>query len=334
MNIGNWSAWEPLGSWHAWWSIIEGAANSNFAVAFVGSLAGAAGGAFAVYTIGDRAKARDQLLGEIRAVISSLEILLGICNVLFNVKEQYVIDMKRDYEERLSRAQKHYLLTITKQIPAGTPLVLGQMDAHLFDPPRIRVDALEKLLLENMSIRGKAVPLFTVLTQSIETMNRLIAARNQLINDLKPTPLSKQIPLLFGLPVNGNIDNTYGNYITGIASSVNDCLFFGTSLVEELKKYGESIRKRYKKRFRGVVPGIPDLRFRIAEQGGLMPSANDYPSWQSMFVAKIPETRGRRLGKIRYVLRREWRTLRDVLWSRLKSRVRLCQQTVDRMHRT
>jgi hypothetical protein len=93
------------------WTTLNTFWNSNFGTAvisaFIGSLAGAWGGALAAERIAEKRRVREQLLKEINQTNAAIELSHTICSSYLNLKEQHVRGVWEDYQRK--REQVHDL---------------------------------------------------------------------------------------------------------------------------------------------------------------------------------------------------------------------------------
>lgn len=291
----------------AWWPKVIGFLNEEFMKALLGSIAGAWAGAFygakAAQRIADKKADREQRLVEIRSINGALELLFAIINTYFNLKQQHVIGLKRNYDEQRERVTAHH-----RRLQAGErlPVIeLGQIDLSELDVIRFRTDKIEQLLIEKISSTGRVVPMFAMFLQSAEALNQLIGQRNDLVRQLMRNDINRNVPILFGIPQEGGrIDDRYGQYVHGISQMTDDCIFFAVTLTSELKSHGERVRERYVRHFGNNAPKINQLAFDHAVKSGLMPPEEAYSSWRNSFIRLVPSTEGRHWKKCWYSVRK------------------------------
>ena len=89
----------------------------------------------------------------------------------------------------------------------------------------------------------------------------------------------------------GNTDQRFSDSLTGIVSSVDDCIFFSRLLCDELSKHGKKIKGRLG---RGA-PKVNEPQWEKAERDNLMSDEGSYEDWTTMFVDHEKETWWRRL---------------------------------------
>lgn len=303
---GEWPGWDNLTAF----------ANSEFVTALLGSLAGAAGGALAAQRIAERAKLREHLLEQIRNSNASIEIAFGICNTCLSLKEQHVKALKERYEEQRAGVHAHDEGLENGTIPPGTPLYVGEIDLRSLDAVRVRIEKLESIVMEKLSVTGRPRPLVGVLLQSIASLNNSIRQRNEVVAWLKNNdiPMDQRTRLMFGLKMpGGHIDHSYGDLIRGIYRQVDDCIYFSKLLCSDLSDHADECHREYKRRFRGRIPVGQQILWENAERKGLMPDPADYESWSRAFIRRVPASRRRWVEKSGYLLRREFRRPRRAL---------------------
>ncbi len=302
----------------AWWPKVVEFLNQEFMKAVLGSIFGAWGGAKygakAAQRIADKKADREQMLTELRSINGALELLFGMANTCFNLKQQHVIAQKQQYDEQRARVHQHH-----RRLQAGErlpPLDIGLLDLSQLDVLRFRTEKVEQILIEKVSSNGRTLPMFGMFMQSVEALNQLIRQRNELVQGLLNGQghQDNNVPLLFGLPLQeARIDDRYGNYVEGISRTTDDCIFFAVAITKHLKDHGARVRDQYVRRFGENVMKINQLVFDQATKSGLMPPEENYASWRNSFIRLVPRTEGRRFAKGWYAIRKLGRMLK-VAW--------------------
>lgn len=141
------------------------------------------------------------------------------------------------------------------------------------------VSALNQLLLDQSS--GKAHSAVISLVEAIDNLNETINLRNKFLESIKGGDLPKDFKfedLYFGLPVNGNVNNEYGDTVKGIYLYCDDVIFFSLKTCEYLKGHGERYSSKYKKLSREEIR-ICSVDMKAASEAGLLPVEKNYENW-------------------------------------------------------
>jgi hypothetical protein len=296
-----------------------GLLNSNFGMSAVGAFAGAWGGAYAAQRIADRAKVRDQLLHEVRSSNAAIDLAHQICSTYLGLKEQHVRALKETYDAQRAAVRAHYQGQEDGTIPAGTQLYIGALDLRSLDKPPVRIDRLEDVVMEKLSVSGRPRPVLAILAQSIAALNETIDRWNKLIADFKARGEPRDdatMAYLFGLQRGHVIDTTFVDAVQALYKQTDDCIFFSKLLSSDMTRHGDQMRRDFKRRFRGEVPRVQRVLWEQVERKGLFPPEQEYATWISGYRRRPPRAYGRRLEKLSYALRKLFRlsTFRECLY--------------------
>jgi hypothetical protein len=293
------------------WETAKSLGNSNFFTSLIGALAGACGGAYAAQRIADRTKRRDHLLQELRTCCAAMETAHGVGNVYAGLKKQHVQELKARYDRQHATMHAFNEANNRGVLPPGRQLHLG-LDFQRMDLVRSRAAYLETLVLEKMSATVRARSASVALTRSAEQLNECIGQRNDLLKRLQEMPNNERLARMFGLPLPDGVDNLYRDYVHGIYDYTDDCIHFSRVICEDLAAHGHRVRETYqaclRRRSRRHVMQVPEITWPRTE--GLIPPKDKYKDWYSGFVFRIPRTRGRRLEKCWYGVKRLGRKVR------------------------
>lgn len=269
----------------ALWNGLNGFGNS----AFITSLAGAFAGAYGAQRIALKSKIRDEVIKEIKEANSGIMLALTITNLGVALKKQHVRRLKNSYDEDLRRAADHTEGLRSGSIDRTTQLSLTMDFAFLqkISPP---IKYLEEIVLGKLSTAGRFVATVTALGDAITNLNEALQKRNDLIADYK----AKRFPdgarihhLYLGWKYDGeNVNNEYGNTLDAIDLYLNDVIFFGKILCEELQRHATLIVASNKKHLRGAPSDVMNVDFDEARDQGLIPDDDEYRDWTSGFVEK------------------------------------------------
>lgn len=298
--------------WLDWQTVKNAIGAKELVSTAIGALAGAWGGAYAAQRIADSRQRRERLGREVKKCTELLELLHGIANSHINAKEQQVEGLRTQYRIQKGLMHWHQRRLDDGEVPPGTPIDIGQIDLRTLTLPAARVDAIERILMEELSISGRPRTLIGVLRGSVETLGVLSTRRNQWLLQFQAAALSnyQKAVLLFGLPDNeSHVDDTYGNLIEGIHRSVDECIMFAVMLGEDVRKHGLAMRRAYRTEYGRDIARVGRLCFDDVADRGMMPDRSDFQSWDRAAVTGIPATRGRRFKSLHYWKRLRWRRL-------------------------
>jgi len=292
-------AWEYL-EWLSW---------SRFEVvllAFLGTGGGAWAGAHAAQRIGEKAKLREKHGEEVRLCNAAIELSGGIGNTYLSLKRQYVSDLITRFEDQRRRVHETY--DRMQRTGIRELCDVGQLDLAKLDIVRVRSSRLETLVTEKLSVGGRPVGLLGFLLQSIESLNHSIEHRNEIVDTFRDLTTEQQVPLAFGLKVEGGTDNTYTDLVRGIARETDDCIVFTRQICMDLEEYGERVRAAYLRKYGGIIPRVSHVNFDTQMNAlGLTPDLASYQPLVDSHVTMPRHTTGRHSAKARVAMRRFFR---------------------------
>jgi hypothetical protein len=261
--------------------------NSNFAVAFIGALAGAYAGGVAAHRSIVKTQEKNELLTEMRSVNAAIIVSLSICNTLLGLKSQIV----KPLFDRFSADRSGFKAALEQLRSGQRPdaPIHCQMDFTAFTVPLLPIDALKDLIYRRISAHGKPLNLVSQI-EGAEAGLRAAVARRELIADefkRKPPP-KEQLPFFY---YGERLDSgqTYGEYadvLEVIRSYTNDAIWFSAHLCDELVKYGRAREKQFDKRFGNGSPKINEPDFKQPRETGLIPPDAEYSSWLQWIVER------------------------------------------------
>ena len=171
------------------WENAKAFANSAFTTSLVGALAGAFAGAVAAQRVAERAKDKEILLGQLRNTNASIVTAFSICNAFLAFKKQHVREIAA-----LFLKQKELFIEHQQKISAGEDVAQLYLlfDLRNIESPRVPVAVLQNLLFDRISVTGRPLALMSTLQQTIESLERSVAARNNLIEQFKKIDPNQQ----------------------------------------------------------------------------------------------------------------------------------------------
>lgn len=269
-----------VGSWI--WTTI----NSNFAVAFVGGLTGAFGGALGAQHIAERAKRREELLKELRNTNAAIMVSFSICNAALALKKQHVLPLKE-----LFLKEKDALLAFKEKRKMGEVLKDAEhriaADLRTFPALTVPIDTLKSLVYERISAYGRPLATVSVLEQALVGLTEGIRRRDEMVNRFtsRAIPAEHFPQYYFGLPLaTGDTNQEYPDLVEGIYSYVDDVAFFSSLLCVDLIKHGQAVRTALTKRSEKNVPKVSTADFSGPKAKTLIPSEDQYSDWINSFT--------------------------------------------------
>ena len=291
------------------WNSVEGFLNTNFTSSLLAAAAGAVGGALAAQRIADRTKIRDDLRREVAQTYGAIALCAGIVGDYFNLKEQFVRDLYQRYTAQRTTAFAYIKGLNDGTIPPGTPLDVSIADLRRHEPVSVPIARLERYLIDDLSVSARPRMLVLKLAQSVEGLNTSFSKRNAMVETLiaSSEPLAVKARFLFSLPQTDRIDEQFASNVDALYRQTDDCIQFGLMLYADLFRHGARKRGQYVRRFGNDIPRVQQASFDGPEAKGLLPPAEDYQTWVSNFVSRVPPSTGRKLGRDWYLKRRLFR---------------------------
>lgn len=256
--------------------------NSAFVTALVGSLAGAFGGAWAAQRIAERAKQRDEILREIRNTNAAMALAISITNTFLGMKKQHVKRLYEEFQATKSRVEK----AIQENKGCSPPAVVHfRADLETLPPIVTPIKQLQDAIADKVSLEPGPSMLLHILSNSISAFNNSIETRNELIKQWKGKLSEPElVPLYFGFPNKGHVDQTYPSVIDAIHTYTNDAIAFSKMLGELLNQHGKRQQMEFAKRFKGPIPKVSS--FDLSQAKDMLPAEEDYADWQWVFEKK------------------------------------------------
>lgn len=274
------SSYGAVSNWLDWlWRLL----NSNFSAA----LAGAGAGAIIAWQIADRSERRRKLLEEIRATNAAINMAVSLVNLFYSLKKQHVLRMVGGYDDLRSRTLAA-LQSVRTPTPGSGPTVISfAADFQTLQLPPTSQEILQHLLIEKISVTGRALLAFTTLIRSVHQFSNALDTRNSIIEECRKLSPDDRVvaQLYFGIPdERGRTDARFLDCMSAISSGTDDGIFFSKILAEDLVTYGQSLAARLGR----DAPRIHQPDFSQAAEAGLIPDEGLYKDWLAGF--KAPET--------------------------------------------
>lgn len=251
---------------------------SSFSIAFVSSLAGAFGGAIAAQKIIERKSRQNIFLEELRNVNSAIMVSFSICNTMLSLKESHTLPLSESFKKSLHEIEIFNEKKVLGELKDDSTFS-HEVDFTVHATPEVPIDVLKELVFNKISAGGRVLSAVAELNASNEGVRNSMQNRRELIEKFKCFDKEDIANPYFGLTMpNGNTDQEYSDTIKLMYSYVDDSIFFSHLICNELMKYGNDLRTKYKK-FSKNAPKVNDASFRVPLESKLIPPDSDYDLW-------------------------------------------------------
>jgi len=224
------------------------ALNSNISTAFFASVAGAAGGAWAVQKTVERSEIRKELLEQIRSANAAITVTVALVNSFASLKRQYVFEINSDLEN-LNGRWIAYLKRLSENPEADKEAFKFDTTLEISTFKTFGLEELKNIMFGRMNAEPAMLSLYQLIAQASANTIDMIEQRNAIINDIrKDKNFSPEdvVHLYLGLRrSDGNIDHRHPHLVQGIKVQVNDVIVFGCALAEKLALYSEKTCEKY-----------------------------------------------------------------------------------------
>jgi hypothetical protein len=259
--------------------------SSKAFIAFIASVCGAAAGAWGAQAAINRSQNRQAMIKELNAVRSATLLCFTIANSFITFKAQLTKPMREKYD-----AVKGEFEAFTG--PARE--FRFEADWMTITAIKVPISQLEQIVFEGASIDRRGLAALVQLSGSIDSLEKSVQLRNELVASFKsnsPTPHNVLLEKYLGLrSKDGVIDQGVAQNINALSEQVDDCIFYAMLLADDLIAYNASLRKENPRRYRKVPnPGKAD--WTIAREQGLLPDPKAYEPWLRGFPLPPQKTR-------------------------------------------
>lgn len=258
-----------------------------FLMTTAGALAGVYVGARYAQHIAERNRLRADETRELREINAAIVVSCSIVSLAYALKKQHIKALKESYDNdcrRHAAYKENMKLGIQQQPFEYNP---NFNSYHPIAPP---MQAVQEIVITRLSLTGRALATVTAFSDAVVNLNHAITSRNEILlrlKDRKLPPGAEKHHIYFGTPyADGEANNEYGDLVGAMALYVDDVLFFGITLCEDLVKYGRLLADVHQKEFGGETPGITDPVLDKIKNEGLMPEKKNYEAWLSGFYEK------------------------------------------------
>lgn len=261
------------------WTALKTFLSDNSA-AVIASISGGFFGAYGAQFISARSSTFESVKNELNAASAAFVLTYSICNRYCVLKKQIVTPMV----QRFSSVEKSHAVINA----SSSPLKIFEFQANYASIQDVTtpISALEAMLFEKVSIRGRGLALVPALASAAIELNASISGRNELIEEFREKRQDDKVILekYLGLPnAKGDIDQRHPDLVRAVALQTNDCIYFSYLLNADLSAYAGSLRNRYRWRYLRRFPKVGTVDWTEAKQNGLIPPDEDYKDWTRGF---------------------------------------------------
>jgi hypothetical protein len=209
--------------------------NSFAGLAFIGSFAGAVGGAWGIERLTRRRDREKLLRDEFAATRRALALTFGVANTFLDLKMQCIAPVHKEYAEGCSRLAAAANAT-NLQIPQLT------FSLSLLQAPHTQIDALSALIRDRIQMTDPPLIIVNLLADSIDGVTNSITMRNALCNELNGKSRELVFQAYFAVPdVMGRVDRRFGNNITDLFRQTDYCIYFSIALSKVLHRHARRL---------------------------------------------------------------------------------------------
>ncbi len=274
---------------------IANALNSNFTTSLLGALAGAWAGAWAAQRVGAKAKLRDELIAEVRAINVATTLAHAVANTYIQAKRQHIRNLSDALKIDQERHKEFRRRLAAGEVAQGEAFEI-QLPLIVLQPISTPVAQLREHVLSRVQAPNRAISLATTMESVAPALNLMLEQRNALLDGMRRDQAQHHARVVMfylgeSAPGAGRTDTTYPDLIRGIANHTDCMIFFGALLCSDLQEHGADVLKRYKRarRFsvwRRELPHVNEVSFAEPEREGLMPDRKGFASWFTAFQKK------------------------------------------------
>ncbi|WP_162826698.1 hypothetical protein [Pseudolabrys taiwanensis] len=250
------------------------------------TLIASAFGTFAGAWLASRAQTKKAIVTELNAIAAADMLAIQIANSHLALKRQYVKPIYDEYEQLKNNYESY-----RKSRATGGARVAFSYAAELrsLSPIKTPIDALEKMILDRVAIRGRGLAAVTELADSVDVLRLVIEGRNRLVEEFQTSDKTSdaKLQMLLGLRTqDGVIDERFKTNVAALFAKTDDCIFFARIFSDDLHRYAKKISKRYRWRYwlNGLSPEQAD--WTPVATTGLLPNEADYEPWLKGFKRK------------------------------------------------
>ncbi|MFO1097950.1 MAG: hypothetical protein U1E81_06665 [Xanthobacteraceae bacterium] len=188
-------------------------------------------------------------------------------------------------------------------------------DLQTLLPLKTPTEILETYVFEKISIRGRALAAAVDLVSAIDSLDKSMKYRNDLIAEIQQAKPPPELLILryFGQKTaEGTIDERFRLNIKALYAQPDNCIFFSRVLADDLYDYAVHLRRKNAWKLRFNFPKLSRVDWSIAERADLIPPTKEYSQWLRGFK-KNPTKLDRCTAWVRSSLLRAARNC-NLLW--------------------
>lgn len=263
------------------WERLVAFVNSQFLSSLLGALAGAFAGATAAHKIAEKSKEREALMEQLRATNSAIMASYLICNAFLGLKKQQVSGMHQQFSEKSEE------LKAMQANPNRGHVFEFVVDLRKVYVPKTPLEVLNREVYETLNINGRPIAAAASIDGAMASLQAAIEVRDAAIlrvRDQEQFSEEDKANFYFGYPLrDGSVSTEFVDSLNGIALYVDDVIFFSSLLCRDLQEYGENVRERFFKRYKGEAPRVNRIDFSGSEDAGIFPAEEKYEDWLKGF---------------------------------------------------
>lgn len=156
-------------------------ANSQLFLTLIGTSFAAFAGAYGAHTIIERNKRQDDWQRELRITNAAISVSFEICNSFLSLKKQLINDLRLQYDHAKASLDE---FTRGRETGKISPDKIFEFNADFrsINPMITPGEILVKQIFEQISADARAHLVTNVLIRTIDSLNRSIIRRNELID--------------------------------------------------------------------------------------------------------------------------------------------------------
>lgn len=261
-------------------------------LSFISASIGAVIGVLAAQWFAERNLRKTQLLKAISQANALIALATIVVNNASTTKKQVVTPLSEKYFNSKIAVEKLNKLRLRgdkiSQLMNFEPQMLK------IPPVKLPIEALKNITYSADLIPGKAIAIVSMIDDSLAQVVFVIDIYNEQCNYFKShiydtAPMNNRVQNevliqdYFGLErENGVIDLTHHDCIVGMKTYIDDLIFFGVELANDIQAHAARLQIKLKD-ISLDVPKISTVDFSHAHRLGLIPPRKDYEDWLQGF---------------------------------------------------
>jgi hypothetical protein len=221
-----------------------------------------------------RSQAKRRVVEELKAIHAAYTVCFSILNKALAIKRQHIRPMTIQFETTVA-AYDAWMENPQNRLNV-------ELDLRTLSKLRFANAALERTVFEKCSLGHKGLAAALSLEDAADDLNSSIEYRNNLVADFQKNPPPNQlerIAFYVGAYRDDKVDLRFTNNVEALLHQVDDCIFFGMLLSEELYKLERKLRSRNRWKYRLEVPRQHPADWTLARNEDLIPDKSQYADW-------------------------------------------------------